>query len=109
MASCPIRHLDMCVNRWGNRRTEGAERTRLQALGTGCLKCKKLGENAEAAAKASGVEYTMEKVTDIAQITGRRFDGPVHLVCSPCLLPQRGPAYQPGAIAPGSWPPYIMP
>ena len=41
---------------------------RLQVLGTGCPKCKKLAENAEAAAKALGIEYTIEKVTDINEI-----------------------------------------
>lgn len=40
----------------------------LQVLGTGCAKCKKLGEQAEAAAKAAGVEYRLEKVTDLRQI-----------------------------------------
>ena len=41
---------------------------KIQILGTGCPKCKKLTENAEAAAKAAGVEYTIEKVTDINEI-----------------------------------------
>jgi small redox-active disulfide protein 2 len=41
----------------------------IQILGTGCPKCKKLAENAEAAAKASGIEYQIEKVTDIKKIT----------------------------------------
>ena len=41
---------------------------KLQVLGTGCPKCKKLAENAEAAAKAMGIEYTIEKVTDINEI-----------------------------------------
>lgn len=41
---------------------------KLQILGTGCPKCKKLAENAEAAAKALGIEYTLEKVTDINEI-----------------------------------------
>jgi len=41
---------------------------KLQILGTGCPKCKKLAENAEAAAKAMGIEYTLEKVTDINEI-----------------------------------------
>jgi small redox-active disulfide protein 2 len=41
---------------------------RLQILGTGCPKCKKLAENAEAAAKAMGIEYSIEKVTDINEI-----------------------------------------
>lgn len=41
---------------------------KLQILGTGCPKCKKLAETAEAAAKALGVEYELEKVTDINEI-----------------------------------------
>lgn len=41
---------------------------KLQILGTGCPKCKKLAENAEAAAKGLGIEYEIEKVTDINEI-----------------------------------------
>ena len=41
---------------------------KLQILGTGCPKCKKLAETAEAAAKALGIEYAIEKVTDINEI-----------------------------------------
>ena len=41
---------------------------KLQILGTGCPKCRKLAENAEAAAKALGIEYELEKVTDINEI-----------------------------------------
>ncbi len=41
---------------------------KIQVLGTGCAKCAKLAENAEAAAKALGIEYQLEKVTDIAEI-----------------------------------------
>lgn len=41
---------------------------KLQVLGTGCPKCKKLAETAEAAAKALGLEYTLEKITDINEI-----------------------------------------
>lgn len=41
---------------------------KLQVLGTGCPKCKKLAENAEAAAREMGVEYVIEKVTDINEI-----------------------------------------
>lgn len=41
---------------------------KLQILGTGCPKCKKLAENAEAAAKALGIEYVLEKVTGINDI-----------------------------------------
>jgi len=40
----------------------------LQILGTGCPKCKKLAENTETAAKALGIEYAIEKVTDINKI-----------------------------------------
>ena len=43
---------------------------KLQVLGTGCPKCKKLAENTEAAARELGVEYEMEKVTDINAIMG---------------------------------------
>ena len=41
---------------------------KIQVFGTGCPKCKKLAENAEAAAKGLGKEYTLEKVTDIIAI-----------------------------------------
>lgn len=41
---------------------------KLQILGTGCPKCKKLAENTETAAKDLGIEYTLEKVTDINDI-----------------------------------------
>ena len=41
---------------------------KLQILGSGCPKCKKLAEVAEQAAKALGIGYALEKVTDINQI-----------------------------------------
>ena len=41
---------------------------KLQILGTGCPKCKKLAENAEAAARGLGIEYEIEKITDINEI-----------------------------------------
>jgi small redox-active disulfide protein 2 len=41
---------------------------KIQILGTGCPKCKKLAENAEAAAKEMGIEYQLEKVTQIKDI-----------------------------------------
>ena len=41
---------------------------KLQILGTGCPKCKKLAENTESAAKSLGIEYTLEKVTNIGEI-----------------------------------------
>ena len=41
---------------------------KIQILGTGCPKCKKLAENAEAAAKEMGLEYQLEKITQINDI-----------------------------------------
>jgi small redox-active disulfide protein 2 len=41
---------------------------KIQILGTGCPKCAKLAENAKAAAEALGIEYEIEKVTDINEI-----------------------------------------
>jgi len=42
----------------------------IQVLGTGCAKCTKLKENAEAAVKELGVDATVEKIEDINVITG---------------------------------------
>ena len=41
----------------------------IQILGTGCAKCEKLKHNAEEAITQSGVEATVEKITDINVIT----------------------------------------
>jgi len=41
---------------------------KIQILGTGCAKCQKLAENAKQAADSLGLEYEMEKVTDINDI-----------------------------------------
>jgi small redox-active disulfide protein 2 len=41
---------------------------KLQILGTGCARCTNLAAATEQAAKALGLEYQMEKVTDLAQI-----------------------------------------
>jgi small redox-active disulfide protein 2 len=41
---------------------------KIQILGTGCAKCKKLAENAKLAAESLGLEYEMEKVTDLNEI-----------------------------------------
>jgi small redox-active disulfide protein 2 len=41
---------------------------KIQILGTGCPKCKALTEQTEKAAKELGLEYTLEKVTDINAI-----------------------------------------
>ena len=41
---------------------------KIQILGPGCAKCNRLMETAEAAAKELGVEYQLEKISDINQI-----------------------------------------
>ncbi len=41
---------------------------KIQILGTGCPKCRKLAENTETAAKELGIEYELEKVTKINDI-----------------------------------------
>ncbi len=41
---------------------------KIQILGTGCTKCKKLTENARAAADQIGIDYEIEKVTDVSDI-----------------------------------------
>ncbi|MCM8815517.1 MAG: thioredoxin family protein [Candidatus Omnitrophica bacterium] len=41
---------------------------KIQILGMGCPKCKKLAENAETAAKELGIEYEIVKITNINDI-----------------------------------------
>jgi len=41
---------------------------RIQILGTGCPKCKKMAENAERAVQELGIECEIEKVTGINEI-----------------------------------------
>lgn len=41
---------------------------KFQILGPGCPKCQELAKRTEAAARAAGIEYEMEKVTDLNQI-----------------------------------------
>ena len=41
---------------------------KIQILGTGCPKCKTLMANAEAAVNAAGIEATVEKVDQLADI-----------------------------------------
>ena len=43
---------------------------KIQILGTGCPKCRKLGEVAEKAANELGIEFDIEKVTSIDDIIG---------------------------------------
>ena len=42
--------------------------SKIQILGTGCPKCKKLAEHAEAAAQELGIDYELVKVTDINDV-----------------------------------------
>jgi len=41
---------------------------KIEILGTGCPKCAKLAENAEAAAQDLGIEHELVKVTDLNEI-----------------------------------------
>ena len=41
---------------------------KIQILGTGCAKCEKLAKLTAQAADSSGIQYELEKVTDIQQI-----------------------------------------
>ena len=41
---------------------------KIQILGKGCASCEKLAENAEAAARELGIDYQLEKVTDLKEI-----------------------------------------
>ena len=41
---------------------------KLTVLGPGCARCKKLAELTENAAKALGIDYELEKITDITKI-----------------------------------------
>ncbi|MFC1735550.1 thioredoxin family protein [Candidatus Hydrogenedentota bacterium] len=43
---------------------------RVQVLGTGCPKCKKLAETVSAAIDELGIECELEKVTEIDKIVG---------------------------------------
>ena len=47
---------------------ERCKMKKIQILGTGCPKCKKLAESAELAAKELGIDYELEKVTQINDI-----------------------------------------
>ena len=42
---------------------------KLQVYGTGCPKCEKLTELTREAATALGIEFELEKITDIMRIT----------------------------------------
>jgi small redox-active disulfide protein 2 len=42
----------------------------VKVLGPGCARCRKLTENVKQAVEELGVDCTLEKVTDMAEITG---------------------------------------
>lgn len=42
---------------------------KIQILGTGCPKCQKLTANAKAAADELGLDYEIEKISDLGEIT----------------------------------------
>lgn len=42
---------------------------KLQILGTGCARCNALAQAAEQAAQALGLDYELEKITDLNRIT----------------------------------------
>ena len=42
---------------------------KIQIIGTGCPKCKKLTESAETAAKELGINYEIEKITEASTPT----------------------------------------
>jgi small redox-active disulfide protein 2 len=42
---------------------------KLQIFGPGCARCDKLAEHTEAAARELGIDYELEKVTDIEKIS----------------------------------------
>lgn len=41
---------------------------KIQILGTGCAKCQKLADNTKQAADNLGLDYEMEKITELNQI-----------------------------------------
>jgi small redox-active disulfide protein 2 len=49
--------------------SKGEGAMKIQVLGTGCPKCKKLFENAQAAVQQAGSAAEVVKVQDIAEIT----------------------------------------
>lgn len=53
---------------------------KIQILGTGCLRCQQLAENAEAAVRELGMSYEIEKVTDLDEIAK------LSLIATPALI-----------------------
>ena len=54
--------------RRAKKRYGGMSKMKIQILGTGCPKCKKMAELTDAAAKQLGLDVEIEKVTDIMKI-----------------------------------------
>jgi small redox-active disulfide protein 2 len=52
----------------------------LLVLGPGCTKCKKLAEATDQAARELGIEYQLEKVSDLNQILA------LHVMMTPALV-----------------------
>ncbi len=48
---------------------KGYVMTKLQILGTGCPKCQQLAQNTKEAAEALGLDYEIQKITSITEIT----------------------------------------
>ena len=48
--------------------SRGEIEMKIQILGTGCPKCKKLAELSEQAAKELNLDYQIEKVTEVSKI-----------------------------------------
>jgi len=44
--------------------------TKVQILGAGCVKCHELAERTQVAATALGLEFELEKITDLKKIMG---------------------------------------
>lgn len=69
---------------------------KIQILGTGCPKCKQMAELAESAAQELGVDYELEKVTEVEDILnfgvlmtpGLVVDGEVKVVGKVPTLPE---------------------
>ncbi|MBN2417108.1 TM0996/MTH895 family glutaredoxin-like protein [bacterium] len=53
---------------------------KIQILGAGCPKCIQLAELAEKAAKETGIDYELVKVTDMEEILG------FGVMMTPCLV-----------------------
>ena len=45
---------------------------RIEILGPGCPKCKKMAENADEAARDMGIDYELVKITDLGVMMGYR-------------------------------------